>query len=187
MFSSSKFDQKKFEDDKEKLVDYYNSLGFRDAVIAKDTQYYNSQGNLNIDIKVREGHKYYFGNITWKGNTKYSDSILTVILGIHKGDTYNLELLNKKLGKTLSADGGGDISGLYMDDGYLFFRTEPTETAVYNDTIDYEIKIIEGSQATYKNIRIAGNDKTKEYVIRRELRTLPGEKFSRTEVIRSQR
>ena len=187
LFTSAKFDQKKYEDDKEKLVDYYNSLGFRDAVILKDTQFYNSQGNMNIDIKVNEGHKYYFGNISWKGNTKYSDSILTVILGIHKGDTYNLELLNKKLGKTLSADGGGDISGLYMDDGYLFFRTEPTETAVYNDTIDYEIKIIEGTQATYKNIRIAGNDKTKEYVIRRELRTLPGEKFSRTEVIRSQR
>ena len=82
---------------------------------------------------------------------------------------------------------GGDISGLYMDDGYLFFNVDPVETAVYNDTIDFEIRIIEGPQATWKNVRISGNERTKEYVIRRELRTLPGEKFSRTDVIRSQR
>ena len=184
--SSAKFDKVKFSEDKESLLAYYNSLGYRDAVIENDTVYYNKAGNLNIDLKVNEGRRYYFGNITWRGNTKYSDSVLTAIIGIRKGDIYNLEVLNKKLGKSASPD-GGDISGIYQDDGYLFFRTDPVETAVYNDTIDFEIRIIEGPQATIKNIRISGNDRTKEHVIRRELRTIPGEKFSRTDLIRSQR
>jgi len=184
--TSAKFNEKKYEEDKEKIIDYYNSLGYRDATIIADTQYYNAEGNLNIDLKVNEGHKYYFGNITWRGNTRYSDSVLTTILAIEKGDVYNMEILDKKLGKTLSPE-GGDISGLYMDDGYLFFRTDPVETAVYNDTIDYEIRIVEGPQATIKNVRIAGNEKTKEHVIRRELRTIPGEKFSRADLIRSNR
>ncbi|HVZ24704.1 MAG TPA: POTRA domain-containing protein [Sediminibacterium sp.] len=184
--SSAKFDQKKYEEDKDNILDYYNSLGYRDAVIDRDTVYHTRRGDLNIDIVLREGHKYYFGNITWRGNTKYSDSVLSNILGIHKGDTYNLDILNKRLGKSASPD-GQDISGLYQDDGYLFFQTDPVETAVYNDTIDYEIRIIEGPQATIKNVRISGNDRTKEYVIRRELRTIPGEKFSRTDLIRSQR
>ncbi len=186
LFSSAKFNNKKYDEDKEKIVEFYNSLGYRDAVIVSDTQYYNKKGNLKVDIKVDEGRIYYFGNISWKGNTKYSDSILNVLLGITKGEIYNIETLNKKLGKQLSAE-GGDISGLYMDDGYLFFRVDPVETKVYNDTIDFEIRIVEGPQATIKNIRIAGNEKTKEYVIRREIRTLPGEKFSRTDLIRTQR
>ena len=185
-FSGAKFDTKKYEDDKDNILDYYNSLGYRDATIVNDTVYYNANGHLNIDIKVSEGRRYYFGNITWRGNTKYADSILTSILGIRKGDIYNLETLNKKLGKSATPE-GGDISGLYQDDGYLFFNTDPVETAVYNDTIDYEIRIIEGPQATIKNIRIYGNDRTKEHVIRRELRTIPGEKFSRTDLMRSQR
>ena len=186
LFSSAKFNAKKYTADKEKILDYYNSMGYRDATIVADTQYYNKKGQMNIDIKVEEGHKYYFGNIAWKGNTKYSDSILTLILGIKKGEIYNLDILNKKLGKQLSAE-GGDISGLYQDDGYLFFRVDPVETAVYKDTIDFEIRMTEGPQATIKNITISGNEKTKEYVIRRELRTIPGEKFSRSDLIRSQR
>ncbi len=185
-FSSAKFNDKKFAEDKEKVLEYYNSLGYRDAVLVADTQYYNSKGNLIVDLKVDEGRKYYFGNITWRGNTKYSDSLLSGFLGIKKGDTYNLETLNKKLGKQLSPE-GGDISSLYMDYGYLFFQVEPVETAVYNDTIDHEIRIREGPQATIKSVNISGNDKTKEYVIRRELRTVPGEKFSRADLIRSQR
>ncbi len=185
-FVNAKFNEQKFEEDKESLLNYYNSIGYRDAQVEKDTMYYNTKGQLNIDVKVDEGHRYYFGNIVFRGNTKYSDSILNVVLGIKKGDIYNLELLNKKLGKQLSPE-GGDISGLYMDDGYLFFRTEITESAVYNDTIDHEIRLIEGPQATIKNVRIAGNDKTKEHVIRRAIRTYPGEKFSRTDLIRSQR
>lgn len=186
LFSSSKFNATKFATDKENILRHYNALGYRDASIIADTQYYNAKGNMNIDIKVNEGRKYYFGNTVWKGNTKYADSILSIVLGIHKGDVYNVDILNKKLGKELSPE-GGDIGGLYMDDGYLFFRAEAVETAVYNDTIDHEIRIVEGPQATIGNVRITGNDKTKEYVIRRELRTIPGEKFSRSNLIRSQR
>ncbi len=187
LFSSAKFDEKKYTEDKEKLLAQYNALGYRDAQIISDTMYANSEGNLNIDVKVSEGRKYYFGNIAWRGNSKYSDSLLNVILGINKGDVYNTETLGKRLGKQLTPDGGSDISGLYMDDGYLFFRAEPVETSVYNDTIDHEIRIVEGPQATIRSVNIYGNEKTKDHVIRRELRTVPGEKFSRSDLIRSQR
>ena len=186
MFSSAKFSETKYEEDKQKVLEYYNSLGYRDASILGDTSIFDEKNNINLFLKVGEGSKYYFGDITWRGNTKYPDSLLNVLLGIKKGDTYNLELLNKRLGKQLSAE-GGDISSLYMDDGYLFFRVDPVETAVYNDTIDYEIRMTEGPQAVYGNITISGNDKTKDYVIRRELRTVPGEKFSRADIIRTQR
>ncbi len=186
LFASAKFDEKKYLEDKEKILQYYNSLGYRDAVIASDTQYYDKKGKLNISMKVEEGSKYYFGNMTWKGNTKYADSILNMVLGIKKGDTYNIDILNKKLGKQLSPE-GGDVSSIYMDDGYLFFSVNPIETSVYSDTIDHELRITEGPQATIKNVNISGNDKTKEHVIRRELRTVPGEKFSRSDLIRSQR
>jgi outer membrane protein insertion porin family len=186
LFSTAKFDPKKFEEDKEKILAYYNSKGYRDAQII-DTAFSSSKnGNMNIGIQVLEGRKYYFGNIAWKGNAKYSDSILNVILAIHKGDIYNLGVLNKRLGKELSQE-GGDISGLYQDEGYLFFHVDPVETAVYNDTIDYEIRITEGPQARIKNVTISGNERTKDHVIRRELRTIPGELFSRTDLIRSQR
>ena len=186
MFANAKFNEKKYNDDKEKVVTYMNSQGFRDAQIVVDTLVFNEKGNLNVNLKVEEGSRYHFGNITWKGNTKYGDSVLSLLLGIKKGDIYNIDILNKKLGKELSQE-GGDISSLYMDDGYLFFQIDPVETAVYNDTIDHEIRLREGPQATIKNVNIAGNDKTKEYVIRRELRTVPGDKFSRTDLIRSQR
>jgi outer membrane protein insertion porin family len=185
-FGSAKFNDKKYREDKEKVLEYYNSVGYRDAVIAADTQYYDRKGNLNVALKVDEGRRYYFGNMTWKGNTKYPDSILNMLLGIRKGEIYNIETLNKKLGKQLSPE-GGDISSLYMDNGYLFFQIDPVETSVYSDTIDHEIRIMEGPQATIKNIKIEGNDKTREYVIRREIRTLPGEKFSRSDIIRTQR
>lgn len=186
LFSSAKFDPKKYEEDKEKLLDEYNALGYRDAQIVADTMYYTKEGNLNVDLKIAEGSRYYFGNITWKGNTKYADSVLNTILNIRRGDVYNLQTLNQRLGKQLTPE-GGDISGLYMDDGYLFFQANPVETSVYNDTIDHEIRIIEGPQATIRNVNIYGNEKTKDYVIRRELRTVPGEKFSRSDLIRSQR
>jgi len=185
-FGSAKFNEKKYREDKENVLEYYNSLGYRDAVIAADTQYYDRSGHLNVALRVEEGRRYYFGNTSWKGNTKYPDSVLNMLLGIQRGDIYNLETLNKKLGKQLSPE-GGDISSLYMDNGFLFFQVDPVETSVYNDTIDHEIRIMEGPQATIKNIVIEGNDKTKEYVIRREIRTLPGEKFSRADIIRTQR
>ncbi len=186
LFAGAKFSEKKYKEDKEKVLDYYNAQGFRDASIIADTTIENSKGNIDVHIKVMEGHKYYFGNIAWKGNTKYSDSILNVIVGIKKGDVYNAEILNKKLGKQLSAE-GGDVGSLYQDDGYLFFNVDPIETAVYNDTIDFEIRMREGPQAVYGKITVSGNDKTKDYVILRELRTIPGEKFSRQDIIRTQR
>jgi outer membrane protein insertion porin family len=185
-FSGAKFSDKKYAEDKDKILDYYNAEGFRDAAIIDDTTITNEKGNIDVHIKVNEGHRYYFGNIAWKGVTKYSDSILTLILGIKKGDVYNAETLNKRLGKQLSAE-GGDIGSLYQDDGYLFFNVDPIETAVYNDTIDFEIRMREGPQATYGKITVSGNDKTKDYVILRELRTIPGEKFSRQDIIRTQR
>jgi outer membrane protein insertion porin family len=188
-FAGAKFNQKKFGDDVDRLISYYNSLGYRDAALI-DTNVTAMQPGVNENLKIKilltEGSKYYFGNISWRGNTKYSDSILSIILGIKKGDVYNLQTLNKKLGKEQSPE-GGDISGLYMDDGYLFFQAHPIETAVYNDTIDYEIRIVEGPQATIRNIIIQGNSKTKDYVVRRELRTIPGDKFSRSDLIRSVR
>ncbi len=186
LFSSSKFNEVKYTEDKDRILNFYNTRGYRDAMLVADTQFYDVNGNLNIDIKVKEGRKYYFGDMVWKGNTKYADSILNMILAIKKGDVYNIETLNKRLGKQLSAE-GGDIGSLYMDDGYLFFRVEPIETSVYNDTIDFEIRMTEGPQATYGNITVTGNDKTKDYVILRELRTIPGEKFSRENIIRTQR
>ncbi|MBK7433316.1 MAG: outer membrane protein assembly factor [Chitinophagaceae bacterium] len=185
-FGSTKYSEKKYAEDKEKVLDYYNAQGFRDALILGDTAIYDSKNNMNLFIKVSEGRKYYFGDITWRGNTKYNDSLLNYLLGIKRGDVYNLGLLNRRLGKELSAE-GGDIGSLYMDDGYLFFRVDPVETAVYNDTIDFEVRMTEGPQAVYGNITISGNDKTKDYVIRRELRTIPGEKFSRADIIRTQR
>lgn len=185
-FANSKFDQKKFDEDINKVIDYYNSIGYRDAQIVDTSVHTNEKGNLQVDIKIDEGSKYYFGNITFKGNTKYSDSILQRVVGIQKGDIYNLDILNKKLGKQLTAE-GGDIGELYQNDGYLFFRADPIETSVYNDTIDYEIRIVEGPQARIGTVGIFGNEKTKDYVIRRELRTYPGDLFNRQELIRSQR
>lgn len=184
--SSAKFNETKFIEDKRHILDFYNSRGFRDATILADTTYYNDKNDLDVALKLSEGSRYYFGNIVWKGNTQYSDSVLSRILGIKKGDIYNGETLNKRLGKIPSAE-GGDIGSLYMDDGYLFFDVNAVETAVYNDTIDFEIRLREGSQATIGKVEITGNDKTKEYVIRRELRTIPGEKFSRQDIIRTQR
>ncbi|MBL7701680.1 MAG: outer membrane protein assembly factor [Ferruginibacter sp.] len=185
-FSGAKFNEVKYIEDKESILNYYNSRGYRNAVILKDTAVLDERNNINLFVKVSEGSQFYFGNMVWRGNTKYSDSILNVLLGIKKGDVYNLEILNKRLGKQLSAE-GADIGSLYMDDGYLFFQVDPVETAVYNDTIDFELRVREGPQAVYGNITISGNKKTKDYVIRRELRTIPGEKFSRSDIIRTQR
>jgi outer membrane protein insertion porin family len=188
LFAASKFNDKKFEEDKQSLVAYYNTLGFRDASIVADTVYPVKNGNVNVDIRVKEGAKYYFGDISWKGNTKYSSEFLSKTLAIKKGDVYNQALLEKRLGKQLSPDGAGqDVSSLYLDDGYLFFTVDAAEVSVVGDTINFEMRIAEGAQATIRDINITGNERTNEHVIRRELRTLPGDKFSRELLIRSQR
>jgi len=183
-FKGSKFNERKYEDDKQKLIDYYNNNGFRDAKIISDTVMDDPDGNVSIVMNIDEGHKYYFRDIKFKGNSKFPSETLAKVLNIKKGDAYNASLLEKRL--TQDPD-GGDISSLYYDDGYLFFSINPVETAVENDSIDLEIRINEGPQATIKNIIIEGNDKTNEHVIRRELRTFPGDKFSRSDLIRSQR
>lgn len=185
-FSASKFNIKKYEEDKRAIVEYYNGIGYRDASVEKDTTYYAENGHLNIDLKIKEGHKYYFGDFSWKGNTKYTDAELTNMLGIKKGDVFNQDLLDQRTGKVQSME-GGDISSLYLDDGYLAFNILATERSVYNDTISFELQVVEGDQYTVKNVNISGNDKTHEHVIRRELRTYPGNKFSRADLIRSNR
>lgn len=184
VFTVSKFMKKDYADDKDKIIAYYNTKGFRDARIIKDTVYQNTRGNLMIHITLSEGDKFYFRNIAFSGNSKYSSGRLDTLLNISKGDVYNDELLQRRL----TADpNGNDISSLYMDDGYLFFSAIPTETGVYNDSIDLEIKIYEGPQATISSVNISGNTKTSERVLRRVIRTIPGNKFSRADVIRSQR
>ncbi len=186
VFSASKFNAKKYEEDKRAIVEYYNSIGYRDARIKKDTTYFAENGHLNMDVVVDEGNKYYFGDFYWKGNTKYTNEELDKILGIKKGDIYNQELLEKRLGKipTMESD---DVSSLYLDDGYLAFNSNIAERSVVGDTINFDIQLTEGDQYTIRNVNIAGNDRTHEHVVRRELRTLPGNKFSRSDLIRSQR
>jgi outer membrane protein insertion porin family len=185
-FTSAKYNKQKYEDDKTKVLDYYNTQGYRDATILADTTYQSPEGGLDIALKVSEGIKYYFGDITWKGNTKYPDSLLSRFLGIQRGDVYNLSLLDKRLGVTPTQE-GGDISSLYQDNGYLFFHITPVETAIHGDTIDYEMRMVEGPQADINKVLITGNDKTNEHVVRRELRTIPGHKYSRQDIIRSMR
>ncbi len=183
-FKGTKFNETKYEDDKQSLIDYYNNNGFRDAKITADTVINDPDGNVSIKMNIDEGHRYYFRNINFKGNSKFSSDALSRVISINKGDVYNAARLSKKLNQDPV---GVDISSLYYDDGYLFFSINPVETAVENDSIDLEIRINEGPQATIKNVIIEGNDKTNENVIRRELRTFPGDKFSRSDLIRSQR
>ncbi len=184
VFKKSKFLKDDFEEDKKSVIAFYNTLGYRDAQIVADTTYINLSDEMQINITVEEGERYFFGDITWQGNTKYTSEQLTTILGISKGEIFNPELLEKRLRFSLD---GRDISSLYLDDGYLFFRVDPEETAVRNQVIDMKMVLYEGAQATIENVIINGNDRTHEHVVRREIRTKPGEKFSRSDIIRSQR
>lgn len=183
IFASSKFISSDYEDDKQRMIEYYNSKGYRDAEILQDSIYDHNARTINIAFKISEGPKYYFRNIIWTGNYVYTDKQLDAVLGIGKGDVYNKELIDKKL----SFDPKGlDISGLYMDDGYLFFRPNAVEVAVTGDSIDVEVRIFEGEQATIDQVTISGNDRTSDHVIRRELSTIPGQKFRRSDIIRTQ-
>ena len=183
-FRKTKFIIEDYEEDKESIIAHYNSLGFRDARIIKDSIWREEDGDIQIHIDLHEGNRYYFKNIVWKGNSLYTDDQLESVLGIAKGDAYDPELLQNRL--TYSLD-GRDISSLYMDDGYLFFDVQPTEVSVENDSIDIEMRIYEGPQATVNEVIIRGNDRTHEHVVRRMIRTRPGKKFSRSDIIRSQR
>lgn len=183
-FRKTKFIKEDYEEDKESIVAHYNSLGFRDARVLSDSIWREKDGDIRAHLKIHEGNRYFFRNIVWKGNSLYTDSQLEAVLGIAKGDAYDPELLQNRL--TYSLD-GRDISSLYMDDGYLFFDVKPTEVSVENDSIDIEMRIYEGPQATINEVTIRGNDRTHEHVVRRAIRTRPGKKFSRSDIIRSQR
>jgi outer membrane protein insertion porin family len=183
LFVSSKFIQAEYEEDKKKLIEFYNSKGYRDAEIVSDTIYAHNDRTINIEIKIHEGPKYYFRNIIWSGNYIYTNKQLDAVLNINKGDVYNKELISKKLQFNPK---GLDISGLYMDDGYLFFHINDVEVAVAGDSIDVEMRIHEGEQATINEVTISGNDRTSDHVIRRELSTIPGQKFRRSDIIRTQ-
>jgi len=184
IFKASKFVRSKFEEDKEKLLEFYQKSGFRDALILEDSVWQNDEKTINLRITLSEGIKYYFRKIDWEGNYLYDDKYLSGILGIKSGDVYNMELLEKKL--TFNPN-GFDISSLYMDDGYLFFQVEPNEVSVEGDSIDVVLRMSEGPQATIKRVNVQGNTKTNDHVILREIRTLPGQKFSRADLIRTQR
>jgi len=182
-WKKSRYMAKEYKEDKEKVIAKYNKMGFRDAMIEKDSIWYRPDGHMAIRLNISEGPKYYFRNITWVGNTKYTDKDLTTILGIQKGDIYNQTLLEKKL---YMNNEGLDISSLYLDDGYLFFNLVPVELRIENDSIDLEIRISEGKQATISEVSVVGNTRTNDHVILREIRTRPGQLFSRSDIIRTQ-
>ncbi|MGZ3863711.1 MAG: outer membrane protein assembly factor BamA [Bacteroidia bacterium] len=182
LFRSGKYLADNLEKDEPKLLDKYLALGYRDAHIVKDSVYFVSKNRVKIDITIDEGHKYYFRNISWLGNSKYRSGQLDTILNIKKGDVFNQALLEQKLYMNPS---GYDISSLYMDDGYLFFQINPSEVNVENDSIDLEIRMYEGRQALINRVTVSGNTKTNDHVIIRELRTHPGQLFRRTDVQRS--
>lgn len=184
VFRAAKFEEEKYEEDKEKIVSKYLAEGFRDARIVKDSVFRNSDNRFSIHLKIVEGNRYYFRNINFVGNTLYPDSTLSKILGIERGDIYNRETLNNRL---QIDPNGRDISSLYMDNGYLFFNIQPVEVKVEGDSIDLEIRIYEGSQAIINKVTVVGNDKTSDHVIIRELRTRPGQKFSRSDIMRTTR
>jgi outer membrane protein insertion porin family len=184
LFKKSKFVENDYESDKKKIVDFYNTQGYKNARIISDSTFRTKDGNLSVLIKIEEGKPFHYRSIKWKGNTLYTTEQLNNVLGILPGDIYNPQLLDNRL--KFSQD-GRDISSLYLDDGYLGFNVDPTETAIENDSVDIEMRVYEGPQFTVENVVIKGNDRTNEDIIRRELRTKPGQKFSRQDIIRSQR
>jgi outer membrane protein insertion porin family len=182
LFKPSKYIPEKYEEDKKLLISKLNEKGYRDAKILSDTLIANEDGTLKLIIKLDEGDQYFFRNIKWVGNKKFSSEQLSRVLRIKKGDIYDQSLLDKRL---MSDDDA--VSNLYMDDGYLFFNVTPVEVRVENDSIDLEMRIFEGPQATVKDVIITGNTRTNDHVIRREIRTLPGELFSKSDIIRTVR
>lgn len=183
-WKTSKFIRSNYKTDKESLISKFQNAGLRDARIVKDSVFKLNDKELGIKIWIEEGGEYHFGNITWSGNTKYSSGKLDTLLGIKNGDVYNQSMLESRL---YMDPAGTDITSLYMNDGYLFFNIQPVEVRVYNDTIDYQIRINEGKQAYVRKIIVKGNTKTSDHVIYREIRTKPGDLFNREDIIRTQR
>ncbi len=184
IFKASKLVSETFKEDKKNLVAFYNENGYRDAKVLSDSVAFmeGSDKRLNLYINMEEGNMYHFGDVTWIGNTKFPSEILNHQLGISKGDIFDQSVLDERL--FIDEDA---VNGIYLDNGYLFFQLTPVEVSVENDTIDFEMRIYEGEIATINKVIISGNDRTNEHVVRRELRTLPGDKFSKSELIRTVR
>ena len=185
IFKSSKFIKEKYQEDLTSIVEKYKEKGYRDARVIKDSVFLNAKkSKLAINVKVEEGRKYFFGNIKFLGNSVYSDQLLERILGIKKGETYNGVLLEKRIADKSKPD-GDDITNLYQNSGYLFSNINAVEVKTANDTIDFEIRIMEGPIAYFNNITVVGNDKTNDRVIYRELKTRPGQKYSKEDLVRT--
>ncbi|QCX53306.1 outer membrane protein assembly factor [Elizabethkingia sp. JS20170427COW] len=184
LIKPSKFIQEKYEEDKKNLVDYYNSLGFRDMRVVSDSVTRNDKG-YNIKVNVDEGKKYYIGDITFVGNTVFSSQALSRILGYKKGDIYDSVGFKKKVGEDGGKEDNSDIASSYMDNGYLFSNVTAVEKSIKNDTINMEIRINEGSKATWNRVTWGGNTTTHDHVILRSLRTKPGNLFSKADIKRT--
>jgi outer membrane protein insertion porin family len=183
-WKKSKYIEEDYKEDLTSLIDTYKSRGYRDARVIADTVVNNENNTLNINIKVEEGNKYYFGSIDFVGNTAYTDEQLARVLGIKKGDTYNGVLLRERISNPEKPD-GIDVTNTYQNNGYLFSNVNPVEVSVENDTINFEIRIIEGKETFINNVTVVGNERTNDNVIFRELRVRPGQRYSRSDLIRS--
>ena len=179
---AKKFTPERWKEDKQKLIDKYNEYGYRDATILEDSVWNVDDKHVSIYIKVNEGTKYYLRDISWVGNTVYPTDQLSRVLGMNKGDVYNQKLMEKRLSQDEDA-----VGNMYWNNGYLFYNLQPTEVNIVGDSIDLEMRIQEGPQAHISHVRINGNDRLYENVIRRELRTKPGDLFSKEALQRSQR
>lgn len=184
-WKKSKFVEDDYNEDLIKLIDYYKENGHRDARIISDTLI-SKRNEIDLKIRVVEGNKFYFGNIDFLGNSVYSDQDLSRLLGIKKGDVYNGVLLRKRIADPTKPD-GEDLTNLYQNNGYLFSSVNPVEISAKNDTINFEIRIIEGKPAYFNRITVVGNDRTNDHVIYREIRTKPGALYSKDLVVRSVR
>ena len=186
IFKASKYIKQEYREDKNLLIEFYNENGYRDAKILGDTMmrmlHKDKKERLVLEIKINEGPKYYFRNIEWIGNTIFPSEYMNAVLGIQRGDIFDQTLLDKRL--EIDEDA---VSSLYLDNGYLFFEVNAVEVKVDDDSIDFEMRIHEGEQATINNVIITGNTKTNEHVVRRELRTKPGMLFSKADIIRTVR
>ena len=184
LFRTKKFVESEFENDKKLVIEKYNEIGYRDAQIISDSIVPSPYDSTRVDVylTVEEGSKYMFGDITWVGNTVYPYDYLDAVLGIKKGDTYNLKELNKRLNEDDDA-----VAKLYTDQGYLFFSVTPVEVKINNDSIDFEMRMYEGKPATINQINIVGNTRVYEHVVRRELYTKPGQLYSQSDIMRSLR
>ena len=182
IFKSKKYTPERWKEDKRNLIKKYNEYGFRDAVILEDSVWNVDDKHVNILVKVDEGTKYYLRNITWVGNTVYATDYLNALLGMKKGDVYNQTLMSKRLTEDDDA-----VGNKYWNNGYLFYNLQPTEVNIVGDSIDLEMRITENQQARLNHVRINGNDRLYENVVRRELKTKPGDLFSKEALMRSAR